>query len=259
MVYARGQLRDAMDKYAALRAQIQTAQIDLETAQAAFKYRYTVVTPAHLPKTPDGAERSPGHACRPRRRDALRLLARGPSGPPQGTAIERWQVERLLGRPILGDITLPDDASHEATRNEGVRSTSAGAGCSWGSPWPAILAGDGDVHRRSRPALILGALCRRVDAAAPVASSRHDVSGAHAREPERTARVRAMEVALLRGRCSSARAPQRHVPPQGPRLFGDWTSSVCPVRRRRLPALTGSRIDGPNQRDAAGPSARSPR
>ena len=52
MVYARGQLRDAMDKYAALRTQIQTAQIDLETAQAAFKYRYTVVTPAHLPKSP---------------------------------------------------------------------------------------------------------------------------------------------------------------------------------------------------------------
>jgi len=52
MVYARGQLRDAMDKYAALRTQIQTAQIDLETAQSCVKYRYSVVTPAHLPKSP---------------------------------------------------------------------------------------------------------------------------------------------------------------------------------------------------------------
>ena len=27
-----------------------------------------------------------------------------------GRMIERWQVERLLERPILGEISVPDDA-----------------------------------------------------------------------------------------------------------------------------------------------------
>jgi uncharacterized protein involved in exopolysaccharide biosynthesis len=52
MVYARGELRTAMDKYAALRDKAQAAQIDLETARAAFAYRYSVVTPSQLPKHP---------------------------------------------------------------------------------------------------------------------------------------------------------------------------------------------------------------
>jgi uncharacterized protein involved in exopolysaccharide biosynthesis len=108
MVYARGQLRDAMDKYAALRTQIQSAQIDLETAQAAFKYRYTVVTPAHLPRSP-AAPNVPVVVLVALLAGAfssllLALLAdlRG------GRLLERWQVEHLLERPILGEITVPD-------------------------------------------------------------------------------------------------------------------------------------------------------
>ena len=108
MVYARGQLRDAMDKYAALRTQIQTAQIDLETAQAAFKYRYSVVTPAHLPRSPDQAERPSRHPGGPRRRDPLRPSLAVLADVRAGRLLERWQIERLLDRPILGEIALPD-------------------------------------------------------------------------------------------------------------------------------------------------------
>jgi uncharacterized protein involved in exopolysaccharide biosynthesis len=109
MVYARGQLRDAMDKYAALRAQIQTAQIDLETAQAAFKYRYTVVTPARFPRRPT-VPNIPvvtlvavvaGMLCGLLLAVLLDLR--------RGRVLESWQVERLVGRPIIGDITLPDE------------------------------------------------------------------------------------------------------------------------------------------------------
>jgi uncharacterized protein involved in exopolysaccharide biosynthesis len=109
MVYARGQLRDGMDKYAALRAQIQTAQIDLETAQAAFKYRYTVVTPAHLPKAPT-VPNVPlvtmmaliaGMLC-----GLLLAVIADVRG---GRLLERWQIERLLERPVLGEIALPSD------------------------------------------------------------------------------------------------------------------------------------------------------
>jgi uncharacterized protein involved in exopolysaccharide biosynthesis len=109
MVYARGQLRDAMDKYAALRAQIQTAQIDLETAQAAFKYRYTVVTPAHLPKTPTVPNVPLVTLAALFAAILSALLAAVLADLRKGRLLERWQVERLLGRPILGDIALLDD------------------------------------------------------------------------------------------------------------------------------------------------------
>jgi hypothetical protein len=108
MVYARGQLRDAMDKYAALRAQIQTAQIDLETAQAAFKYRYTIVTPARLPRSPTSpnlpvvilAAIIAGLFCGL----VLAILA----DLRRGRLIERWQIEHLLERPIIGEVVLPE-------------------------------------------------------------------------------------------------------------------------------------------------------
>jgi hypothetical protein len=108
MVYARGRLRDAMDKYAALRAQVQASQIDLETAKAAFKYRYTVVTPARLPRSPS-VPNIP----------VVTLVAFVVSilcgflltvllDLRRGRLVERWQLERLLERPILGELALPD-------------------------------------------------------------------------------------------------------------------------------------------------------
>ena len=109
MVYARGQLRDAMDKYAALRTQIQTAQIDLETAEAAFKYRYTVVTPAHLPKAPT-VPNVPLVTLTALLAGMLAgLLLAVLADVRKGRLLEPWQIERLLERPILGEITLPED------------------------------------------------------------------------------------------------------------------------------------------------------
>jgi hypothetical protein len=113
-VYARGQLRDAMDKYAALRAQVQAAQIDLETAQAAFKYRYSVLKPAQLPRT----------ATKPN--VPLVALASIVGGllaavllavfaeVRKGRLVERWQIEQLLERPILGEMSLPRLPSHDS-------------------------------------------------------------------------------------------------------------------------------------------------
>ncbi|HEX3344222.1 MAG TPA: hypothetical protein VHS09_06600, partial [Polyangiaceae bacterium] len=109
MVYARGQLRDAMDKYAALRAQIQGAQIDLETAQAAFKYRYTVVTPARLPRSPT----VPNIPVVTLVAFVVALLCAFLLAVlvdlRRGRLLERWQLERLLDRPVLGELALPDE------------------------------------------------------------------------------------------------------------------------------------------------------
>jgi uncharacterized protein involved in exopolysaccharide biosynthesis len=107
MVYAREQLRDAMDKYAALRTQIQTAQIDLETAQAAFKYRYSVITPARLPKGPA----SPNVPLILIAAIIAALLSAVILAVVVDVRadrlVDRWQVENLLDRPILGEVELP--------------------------------------------------------------------------------------------------------------------------------------------------------
>ncbi len=106
-VYARGQLRDAMEKYATLRAQVQAAQIDLETAQAAFKYRYRVLSPAQVPRKPT----KPSVPLL----SVLALLSGLLSAVVvvtivelrAGRLVERWQLETLLGAPVLGQIELP--------------------------------------------------------------------------------------------------------------------------------------------------------
>ena len=109
MVYARGELRDAMDKYAALRAQIQAAQIDLETAQAAFKYRYTVVTPARLPREPTVPNIPVVTLAAFIAAIFCGLLFVVLEDLRRGRLLERWQIERLLERPVLGEIVLPEE------------------------------------------------------------------------------------------------------------------------------------------------------
>jgi capsular polysaccharide biosynthesis protein len=114
MVYARGQLRDAMDKYGALRSQIQAAQIELQTAEAAFKYRYSVVKPAQVPK----------HVASPNAPAIMlaalfggllvALIAAVGADIRNGRIIEGWQIERMLERPVLGAIDVPALAEHSS-------------------------------------------------------------------------------------------------------------------------------------------------
>ena len=89
------------------REKVHAAQIDLETAQAAFKYRYSVLTPAQLPK----------RAASPNVPAVLLVTfiaaVLGAIGAAVGVdlrsrrLVERWQIRRLLDRPILGEIGVP--------------------------------------------------------------------------------------------------------------------------------------------------------
>ncbi len=55
--YARSKLKSSITAYQALEDKIQRARIDLDTAEAAFKYRYTVVAPPEVPRGLDVPER----------------------------------------------------------------------------------------------------------------------------------------------------------------------------------------------------------
>jgi uncharacterized protein involved in exopolysaccharide biosynthesis len=113
MVYARNQLRDAMEKYSSLRAQIEMAQIDLDTAQAAFKYRYTVVAPPAFPKKP--AKPNPliiGLAGFLAGILIASLTAVG-LDLRRGRFEATWQVERALDLPMLAEMDVAQLTQHK--------------------------------------------------------------------------------------------------------------------------------------------------
>jgi uncharacterized protein involved in exopolysaccharide biosynthesis len=104
--YAKARLRFAMNKYDSLMERLDAARIELDTARAAFKYRYITIRPAELPK----------HADKPK---IPLVLGLGTLGALLAAAavsvlvdirsrkvVEEWQVERQLGLPILG--VLPE-------------------------------------------------------------------------------------------------------------------------------------------------------
>jgi uncharacterized protein involved in exopolysaccharide biosynthesis len=104
MAHARSRLEMATRKYEDLLDRIDAARIALDTARAAFKYRYSVVRPASMPKEPNSPKpvlfiagglfmavfMSFG-ACT--LKDIL-----------DGKIVERWQVERSIGLPVLSEL-----------------------------------------------------------------------------------------------------------------------------------------------------------
>lgn len=99
--YDRSRLRLLFDQYSSLVVGINAARAELETAQAAFKYRYSVISPPLLPKNPKkpylllrilgGLVGGIGFA----------LLACTAVDLRSRRLLEEWQVERRLGLDIL--------------------------------------------------------------------------------------------------------------------------------------------------------------
>jgi LPS O-antigen subunit length determinant protein (WzzB/FepE family) len=106
IAYAKTQLRYVYARYNGLEERLQAAQLELESARAAFKYRYMVIKPAQPPRGPV-APKTPLVLIA----SVLAGLVLGAFGPTlvdlsSRTFLEDWQVEQTLGVPLLG--TLPD-------------------------------------------------------------------------------------------------------------------------------------------------------
>lgn len=104
------QLQSTLAKYAALRDAIGTARIDLDTAQAAFNYRYKVIVPAEAPSKPSKPKVPLVIGGGLLAALLLALLIPVLVELRKGIITERWQVYRME-LPILADLKYPPGSS----------------------------------------------------------------------------------------------------------------------------------------------------
>ncbi len=104
---ARSKLEASIRGYEDVMARIDAANIELDITRTAFKYRYTVVTPAEVPKKPKkpiamiigvGSVLAAG---------LLALLFSAAADLGSGLILESWEVRRRLKLEVLGELDLP--------------------------------------------------------------------------------------------------------------------------------------------------------
>lgn len=97
-------VREARFRAQQLTDRVSAAQVELDTARAAFKYRYTVVWPAQLPTRPVSPNARKIFGLGGIASLLLAVLAAAAAEVRAGRVVERWQVERGLRLPILGEV-----------------------------------------------------------------------------------------------------------------------------------------------------------
>lgn len=97
-------VRDARVQYEQMAARTTAAQVELDAARAAFKYRYNVVWPPQVSREPVAPKPMKTFAVGMVLAIGLALLAVVGPDFASGRIFQRWQVERSLGLPILGNL-----------------------------------------------------------------------------------------------------------------------------------------------------------
>ncbi len=102
--YARNNLRVAAAKYEELMMRIDGARIEQDTARAAFKYRYSVVRPASVPKKPLKPNAAVIVVVALIAALGAALLVGAVRDVSRDRFVEPWQVERALGLKVLSRL-----------------------------------------------------------------------------------------------------------------------------------------------------------
>jgi uncharacterized protein involved in exopolysaccharide biosynthesis len=95
-------VRDARTRYQEIMASVNGAQLELDAARAAFKHRYKVIWPVQVPKRPVSPNPLKIFGVGGLAALLLALLAAVALDWRSGKVMERWQIERELNLPILG-------------------------------------------------------------------------------------------------------------------------------------------------------------
>jgi len=102
--YERGQLRHLLSQLAEINDRIASSSLHMETAAAAFKHRYSVVTPPRIPKGPIKPYTRLFLASGFLGGIMLALLASVAADLRGGRVLEPWQLEHQLGVTVLGRL-----------------------------------------------------------------------------------------------------------------------------------------------------------
>lgn len=105
--YARSRLKIAVSKYEDLLERIEGARIELDTARAAFKYRYSIIAPAQVPKKAEKPKAPVFVGIGMFLALTLAILITTLLDLSSDRILESWQVERRLGIAVLGEVKKP--------------------------------------------------------------------------------------------------------------------------------------------------------
>jgi uncharacterized protein involved in exopolysaccharide biosynthesis len=94
-------VREARRRYDDVMESVHRAQVDLDTARSAFNHRYKIIWPAQVPKKPISPNPVLVFGIGGLASLLLALLAAVALDWRSGRVLERWQLERELGIPIL--------------------------------------------------------------------------------------------------------------------------------------------------------------
>lgn len=113
--YASSQLRYSIQNYQALQDQIRRTRMDLDTAQAAFKYRYILVNPPELPLGPVSPKKGLIMAAALVCGILIGVIGAVALELRNGIIRERWQIEQILSVPVLTEVRLAPLLPEERT------------------------------------------------------------------------------------------------------------------------------------------------
>lgn len=103
----RSKLDGAIRRYQDAVTRIDGANMELEIARTAYKYRYTVVTPAEVPRKPTKPIATTVSVGSVIGAALLALLAAAGADLGSGRILEEWQVRRRLKLEVLGEFESP--------------------------------------------------------------------------------------------------------------------------------------------------------
>jgi uncharacterized protein involved in exopolysaccharide biosynthesis len=104
---ARSRLAAVMDRYQGIMARLDSARLELDMTRTAFRYRYSVITPAEIARHPAKETAPLLGVASVLAALVLAFLCAALADWQTGRILETWQVKRYLKIEVLGEIGPP--------------------------------------------------------------------------------------------------------------------------------------------------------